>query len=121
MATALTMLLVVGLGGPLLWGFAFSGLGILTWLVAAFGWLPGDFFASNFSLLSRVAAAVAAPLLIYVGYRLAFRVYRVEVALARDTSSKEGPTAPAASAVSVTATAPTPGAPAKSAAPARKR
>ncbi len=81
-STALLMLLAVALGGPLLWGFAFSGLGLLTWLIAAFGWLPGDFFATNFGLLARVAGAVAVPILAYVCYRIVPQAYRVELALA---------------------------------------
>jgi hypothetical protein len=85
LSTALVMLLAVALGGPLFWGFAFSGLGLLTWVVAAFGWLPGDFFATNFGLLSRVAGVIAGPILAYACYRLAFQVHRVELALAHGT------------------------------------
>ena len=81
-STVLLMLLAVALGGPLLWGFAFSGLGLLTWLIAAFGWLPGDFFATNFGLLARVAGAIALPILAYVCYRIVPQAYRVELALA---------------------------------------
>ena len=90
-STSLLMLLAVALGGPLLWGFAFSGLGLLTWLIAAFGWLPGDFFATNFGLLARVAGAIALPILAYVCYRIVPQAYRVELALASGAEPVSGP------------------------------
>jgi hypothetical protein len=113
-STVLLMLLTVALGGPLLWGFAFSALGMLTWLIAAFGWLPGDFFATNFSFLSQIAGAIALPVLAYVCYRLVPQVHRVELALAAGAEPMSVPlpaVPPPAMPTTVTATATAPTAP----------
>ena len=87
LAVVLVLLLAVVLGGPLLWGFAVSALGVLVWLGASFGFLPGDWFATNLATLSTVGIVIAVPALAVVVYRLAFRVYRVEYALITGTAS----------------------------------
>lgn len=88
-AAAAVLLMALTLGGPLLWGFAFSGLGVLTWLIGSFGWLPQGWFASNLTTLGVAAAVLTAPTMLYALYRLAPRVLRVEEALTRQPT--EGP------------------------------
>jgi hypothetical protein len=83
---ALVALVALTLGAPLVWSFAFAGLGALTWLVAAFGWLPGGWFVSNLSLLGTVAAAITAPVVAWALYRILPRVVAVERELATQRS-----------------------------------
>jgi hypothetical protein len=66
------------LGAPLVWSFAFSGLGALTWLIAAFGWLRPDWFVLNLGLLGIVAAVITAPVMAWVLYRILPQVLKVE-------------------------------------------
>lgn len=74
------------LGAPLLWSFAFAGLGALTWLMAAFGWLPGDWFVTNLALLGTASAVIAAPIMAWTLYRFLPRVAVVERDLTRQRS-----------------------------------
>ncbi len=74
------------LGAPLLWSFAFAGLGALTWLVAAFGWLPGDWFVTNLTLLGTASAVIAAPIMAWTLYRFLPQVAVVERDLTRQRS-----------------------------------
>ena len=86
LTVALVVLVAVTLGAPLVWSFAFSGLGALAWLIAAFGWLPGDWFVVNLGLLGIVAAVIAAPVMAWVLYRVVPRVAKVERELSQQRS-----------------------------------
>ncbi|MSP20096.1 MAG: hypothetical protein EXQ93_00875 [Alphaproteobacteria bacterium] len=87
LSVCLVMFLAVVLGGPLLWGFAVSALGVMVWLVASFGWLPNDWFATNLSTLSTVGLVFAVPVMTYGAYRLVSRIYRIEYALITGAAS----------------------------------
>lgn len=86
LTVALVSLVALTLGAPLVWSFMFAGLGALTWLIAAFGWLPGDWFVNNLTLLGTVAAAVALPVVAWALYRVLPRVVAVERELATQGS-----------------------------------
>lgn len=74
----LVLLVALTLGAPLICSFAFAGLGAVVWLMAAFGWLPGDWFVSNLNLLGTTAAAITAPVIAWVLYRMFPRVTAAE-------------------------------------------
>lgn len=74
------------LGAPLMWSFAFAGLGALTWFAAAFGWLPGDWFVTNLALLGTAAAVIAAPIMAWTLYRFLPQVAVVERDLTQQRS-----------------------------------
>ncbi|MFM2130150.1 MAG: hypothetical protein RL477_1696 [Pseudomonadota bacterium] len=74
----LVLLVTLTLGAPLICSFTFAGLGALVWLVAAFGWLPGDWFVNNLNLLGTTAAVITAPVIAWVLYRVFPRVVAAE-------------------------------------------